>query len=44
MQEDTFYEFKYDAPTFGGMQNKEPREEKVMLGTSHTSNKTESIY
>lgn len=24
-QEDTFYEFKYDAPTFGGMENSEPR-------------------
>jgi hypothetical protein len=26
------------------MEKSEHREEKVMLGTSHTSNKTESIY
>ena len=50
-QEDTFYDFKYEAPTFGGVEKKEQkedeferREQKFMLGTSHTSNKTESTY
>lgn len=42
-QEDTLYDFKYDAPTFGGFQKKQHKEDKIMLGTSHTSNKTESI-
>lgn len=43
-QEDTFYGFNYEAPTFGGQEPKEEKSEKLMLGTSHTSNKTESMY
>lgn len=45
--EDTFTDFKYEAPTFGGLGKKEVKQDrkdqKVMLGTSHTTNKTESV-
>lgn len=45
--EDTFTDFKYEAPTFGGGKKEivsedpfERKDQKLMLGTSHTSNKT----
>lgn len=47
--EDTFTDFKYEAPTFGGkkeMVSEDPferRDQKVMMGTSHTSNKTQTF-
>jgi hypothetical protein len=45
-QEDTMYDFKFEAPTFGGgMEKKEEGKSKgIMMGTSHTSNETYSSY
>jgi hypothetical protein len=44
-QEDTMYDFKFEAPTFGGVEKREENKSKgVMLGTSHTSNETYSSY
>lgn len=44
-QEDTMYDFKFEAPTFGGAEKREEGKSKgIMLGTSHTSNETYSSY
>jgi hypothetical protein len=45
-QEDTMYDFKFEAPTFGGAIEKreENKGKGIMLGTSHTSNETYSSY
>ncbi len=40
------YDFKFEAPTFGGAIEKreEVKSKGIMLGTSHTSNETYSSY